>query len=73
MQKVRIYLKVGGDYCAFHEMSFRVVYDITNNKKFSEYTCQELEEWDYNEQGGGYSDVIEADAYLIDGKYYYNI
>ena len=68
MQKVQIYLMISGDYCAFHEIDFSVVYDITNGKQLSDYSLEELEDWE-----GEYSDVQEVEAYLIDGEYYYNI
>lgn len=71
MQKVKVYLMISGDYCAFHEMSFHVVYDITNEIKLEGYTLAELKKWKYSDNG--YSDVRKVDAFLIDGVYYYNI
>lgn len=65
MQKVQVYIMASGDYCAFHEMSFCVVYDVTNKMLVSPYhnnTVEELENWSYNDSGGGYSDVKLVDA-----------
>lgn len=72
MEKVKVYVKISGDYCAFHEMSFNVVYDITNNIQLEYDTLEELENWDRDENGG-YSDVEQFDAILVDGKYYVSL
>jgi len=74
MQKVKIYLSISGDYCAFHEMQFEPIYDITNKKYIGlnskdEYSLTELKNWKY----GDYEDIQKVDAYLIDGVYYYNL
>jgi len=53
MEKVKVYVKISGDYCAFHEMMFSVIYDVTNNKQIGGYTLKQLENWDYN----SYTDV----------------
>jgi hypothetical protein len=34
MQKVKVYVSISGDYCAFNAMSFRVLFDITNENVF---------------------------------------
>lgn len=70
MQKVQVYVMVSGDYCAFHEMSFSVVYDITNDIKLDDYDKETLSNWDYNEDGGCYSDVQQVTA-IKDGSTYY--
>lgn len=66
MQKVKVYVSISGDYCAFHEVTFYVEYDITNNKQLGSYSLKKLEKWKYNQ----YEDIQKRDAYLIDGKYY---
>lgn len=76
MEKVKVYVKMSGDYCAFHEASVSVVYDITNKKHIGFSDEEDLEKygcWDYNNDGGGYSDVTRASAILVDGKYYIDI
>ena len=67
MKKVEVYVRVCGDYCAFHEMSIRVVYDITNNINFDDLDLEELEDWEYD---SNYCDYSLCDAILDDGKYY---
>ena len=59
---------MSGDYCAFHEITFSVVYDVTNDKSFNDYSLEELENWEDE-----YSDMELVDALLIDGEYYYSI
>ena len=66
MEKVRIYIEISGDYCAFHEMGFSVVYDVTNNKKLGDVSLKKLKSHEYCE----YVDYKEVDALKIDGKYY---
>ena len=66
MEKVKVYVKISGDYCAFHEMMFSVIYDVTNNKQIGGYTLKQLENWDYN----SYTDVQIRDAILVNGIYY---
>ena len=75
MQKVDVIVCIAGDYCAFHEMSISVEYDLTNDKQVSgSYSKEELEErMDSDECYDGYSDYQEFDAILVDGKYYVNI
>ena len=68
MQRVKVYIKISGDYCAFHEMNFRVVYDLTNDKQFGYYSKEALDDWEYED----YCDVKLVDAILVDGKYYVN-
>jgi hypothetical protein len=68
MQKVEVYVSIGGYYCKFYEMSFYVAYDITNNIKLGEYTLKELEEW--TDDSAEYSDIEKREAILLDGKYY---
>jgi len=76
MEKVQVYIQVSGDYCSFSEMSFIVVYDLTNKMMVSPYhnnTVEELENWSFNDNGGGYSDVRLVSAVLVDGEYYVNL
>ena len=75
VQKVEIYLRVGGDYCAFHEMSFRVMYDITNNVSYCGETIEDLDRQisDLEENGHEYSDIDIVDAIKIGDKYYYSL
>lgn len=68
IEKVKVYVMLSGDYCAFHEVSLRVVYDITNDCKigFNRYTKKELDEWEFAD----YSDVQEYTALKVGKKYY---
>ena len=67
MEKVEVYVMLGGDYCAFGEVSLDVVYDITNDVPIGHngYSKEELENWEPD-----YSDVQIFDA-LKDGDIYY--
>lgn len=67
MQEVKIYVGVFGDYCAFHEMSFSVMFDVTNNLKLGDMSLEELENWDYD---ACYSDYEVMDGIKIGDKYY---
>lgn len=75
VEQVEVYVMISGDYCAFHEMSMRVVYDITNDCPvgFSNYDEEKLENWDYNNDGGGYSDVEQRSAIKIGDKYFISV
>ena len=68
MQKVEVYVGIYGDYCAFHEVSFDVEYDVTNDIQLGDRTLEELKEWEYEE----YCDFELRNAVLIDGTYYVN-
>lgn len=69
MEKVKVYFMICGDYCAFHEMSFRVVYDVTNNIQLDDdYTLEMLENWNKDEHD--YDDVQLCNA-IKDGNTYY--
>ena len=72
-QKVQVYVKISGDYCAFHEVSISVVYDITNGIKLGHHTEEECSNWDYNDDGGSYSDITSAEAVKIGNKYYLDL
>lgn len=74
-QKVKVILKLCGDYVAFHEISAMVLYDLTNNIMVDTYGSYEsLEEIQSEMDGrGDYCDIEEIDAVLVDGKYYYEI
>jgi hypothetical protein len=75
IQEVEIYLQIAGDYCAFHEMSFTVMYDITNNISFCGQTIEELNQKiaDLEENGHEYSDLDIIDAIKIGDVYYYSL
>jgi hypothetical protein len=70
-QKVEVYVGIAGDYSAFHEMSFSIAYDLTNNIQFGYLTLDELEEFDFD-NSGHYSDYEIRDAILdkSSNKYY---
>lgn len=77
IQKVKVYVMVSGNYCGFNEMSFDVVYDVTNDKCingiYSDITKEKLKNWNPLKDGGGYSDVALKNAIKIRGKYYIEI
>lgn len=66
IKKVKVYVEIAGNYCAFHAMMFNIVYDVTNGKQIGEYSLEELENWEYDE----YVDCQLRDAIIVDGKYY---
>lgn len=68
-QEVEVYLTVFGDYCAFHEMSFCVQYDITNDIQLDDFSLDTLKNWDRD----GSSDVGIAKAIKVGDKYYVDI
>ena len=68
-QKVSVYYQICGDYCAFHEMSFRVLYDITNNIQLDDYTLAELRTWNDRD----YCDIQRVDAIKVKNKYYVDL
>ena len=70
-QEVEVYVMVSGDYCAFSEMSFNIVYDVTNEIAFDDYTLEDLEGWDRGHDD--YSDVDLVKAIKIGDKYYLNL
>ena len=67
-ETVMVYVMVSGDYCAFHEITLRVVYDLTNDHPVGNlgYTKEQLDEWDYTD----YSDVAEFKAIRIGKEYF---
>lgn len=67
LQYVQVYFMISGDYCAFAEMSFDVVYDVTNNVKvgYNNYDIEDLQNWERE-----YSDVKLCDAIKDGDKYY---
>lgn len=71
MQKVKLYVMISGDYCAFHEMSFNVCYDVTNDIELDSYSLEELENWDRDKHD--YSDVELVDGIKDGDKYYYSL
>ena len=62
-QKVEVYVCIAGDYAAFHEMSFNIEYDITNNIQLGYQTLEELEEFDFD-NSEHYCDYEIRDAIL---------
>ena len=68
MQKVHVWVGIGGDYCAFHEISFSIEYDITNDKQIGNLSLDELE--GFNLESSDYSDYEIREAILLDGEYY---
>lgn len=67
MQEVSVYVSVWGDYCAFHEMSFSVAYDVTNDIQYDDMSIEELEEFEYE---GDSSDYQLFRAIKVGDKYY---
>lgn len=74
-QKVKVILRLCGDYVAFHEIRAMVLYDLTNNIMVDGYGSYEsLEEIQSEmDDSGDYCDFKEINAVLVDGKYYYQI
>jgi hypothetical protein len=68
-QEVEVWVSIHGDYCNFHEMSFDVEYDITNNKQIGSDTLEYFENLTEDDMESHY-DYEVRDAILIDGKYY---
>jgi hypothetical protein len=66
MKKVQVWVGIAGDYCAFHEVSLSIKYDITNDIQLDDMSLEELNDHEYED----YSDYEIRDAYLIKGKYY---
>lgn len=75
MQEVKVLLTMSGDYAAFHEISFRKEYDLTNNLEFnrSGITSREEVEAKVEKESDGHSDSEIVDAILFEGKYYYKL
>jgi hypothetical protein len=67
VEVVNVWVSISGDYCAFHEMGFSVVYDITNDIQFDDMTLKELKAF---KNDGDYCDYEKRKA-LKDGKNYY--
>ena len=71
-QEVEVYVMISGNYCAFHEISINVVYDITNDietNDFLDKTKEGFEKWNFK-LSGGHSDVQKFNAIKIGDKYY---
>lgn len=66
-QKVKIWVSIDGYYAAFHEVSFNVCYDVTNNIQLGNEPLGFYKNHEYDSDGADYE---LRDAYLIDGKYY---
>lgn len=71
-QEVEVYVMMSGNYCSFNEASLHVVYDITNDVTvgFGEDSKERLENWKFNGEGGGYTDVKKYSAVKIGDNYY---
>ena len=69
MKEVKVYARMHGDYSAWHEVTMKVVYDITNSIKLDKYTLEECKAEADNPQDE-YGDIDEMKALLIDGEYY---
>ncbi|MCP5006644.1 MAG: hypothetical protein GY941_22285 [Planctomycetes bacterium] len=67
MQKVKVWVQISGDYCAWHETSVNVVADITNDNYWEDYTKEFFDSWEFD---GDYADYKVFDALLVDGTYY---
>jgi hypothetical protein len=69
MEKVEVILCISGDYCAFHEMSFKVEYDLTNDIQLGYDTLSELKK----KLKKGYTDYSDYDTVeaIKDGDQYY--
>jgi len=72
-KKVQVYLQLCGDYVAFHEITARVLYDLTNGIMVDEYSYENLEEIENAMGNSDYCDIKEVSALLVDGVYYYQI
>jgi len=73
-QKVEVAVKISGCYAAFHELSFTVMYDYTNDILIDTFmTKEEVDERVAEGHDGDYSDANIFTAYLINGKYYLNL
>jgi len=70
-QKVKVYLAMYGDYCAFHECSVSVVYDVTNDIQLGDETIEEIEVI-IEEGDNEYGDYQLCDAIKVGDRYYYN-
>lgn len=70
-QKVEVYVGIADDYAAFHEISFYVEYDITNDIQLGDKSLEELESFDFD-NSGHYSNYAIRDAILdkSSNKYY---
>ena len=71
-EKVKVYVMLSGDYCAFHEISLNVVFDITNDHSvgYHRYTKEELDNWDFNKHRNYSIDVDKYDAIKVGNRYY---
>ena len=71
-KKVEVVVQLVGNYCAYHEMSEYIVYDVTQNIKLDDYTIEELEE--LLKEGYYWAcDYKKCNALLHDGKYFVDI
>ena len=68
MEKVRLIVSISGCYCAFHEMSFNIEYDLTNNEIIGDYDLDELRK--QMREKFEHTDFEERDAVIVDGVYY---
>lgn len=69
-QKVSVVVQSAGDYCAWHEMSLSVMYDLTNEKYVSGDSDNTPEEMLEQGDSGDYCFYQEMNAILHNGSYY---
>lgn len=65
IQRVKLWVSLSGDYCAFHETDMDVEFDITNNIQLGNTTVEEMEN---NE--GDYTDYSICSGILYEGEYF---
>ena len=72
LQKVKVVVSVSGSYCAFHEISFDICYDITNDIQLDDYSLEELQEKVNSDWDCEYSDYEIRNAIYdsLNKKYY---
>ena len=73
-EHVKVFACLHGVYCAFHEMTLSVIYDITNDKSvgmmYNEETMEEMENWSREDRLSKNYDIKKLDAVLVNGIYY---
>ena len=65
-QKVKVWVCIAGCYSAFHEISFTVEYDVTNDKQLGDEPLEYYENHEFED----IHDYELRDAYLINDVYY---
>lgn len=72
-QEVELAVRISGDYAAWHEISFSIMWDYTNDKSTGFYTKQEADEALEKGHDGDYSDCQMMSGILYKGRYYINL